>query len=67
MLPEREKIVDLIHEARAGGARLAIACKEAEVSLRTYRRWYRGGQVQGDQRSEARRPEPSNKLSSEEQ
>lgn len=66
MLPEREKIVDLIHEARTSGARLAVACKEAEVSLRTYRRWYRGGQVLVDQRAEARRPEPSNKLNSEE-
>jgi len=36
------------------------------VSLRTYRRWYRGGQIQIDQRPEAQRPEPSNKLSSEE-
>ena len=66
MLPEREKIVDLIHEARPSGARLAVACEEADVSLRTYRRWYRGGQIQVDQRPEARRPEPSNKLSSEE-
>jgi transposase InsO family protein len=66
LLPEREKIVGLIHEARASGARLTVACEEAEVSLRTYRRWYRSGQVQGDRRSEARRPEPSNKLSSAE-
>ena len=36
------------------------------MSLRTYRRWYRGGQIQVDQRAEAQRPEPSNKLSSAE-
>lgn len=36
------------------------------MSLRTYRRWYRGGQVQADQRPSAQRPEPSNKLSNEE-
>ena len=65
-MPEREKIVDLIHEARASGARLTAACEEADVSLRTYRRWYRGGQIQVDQRAEAQRPEPSNKLSSAE-
>ncbi len=65
-VPERKNIVDLIHEARASGARLAIACEEAGVSLRTYRRWFRGGVVQADQRPEAQRPEPSNKLDCEE-
>ncbi|WP_373092786.1 IS3 family transposase [Zhongshania sp.] len=64
--PERKKIVGLIHDARASGARLSVACQEAEVSLRTYRRWYRGGQVQVDRRPEIQRPEPSNKLSNEE-
>jgi len=65
-LPERESIVRLIHEARSSGARLSVACEEAEVSLRTYRRWYYSGQVQADQRPEVPRPEPSNKLSCDE-
>jgi len=41
---------------------LKTACEEAEVSLRTYRRWTRGGKVQADKRPDAHRPEPSNKL-----
>jgi transposase InsO family protein len=56
----------LIHEARTSGARLSVACEEADVCLRTYRRWYRGGQVQADKRPDAQRSAPSNKLSSEE-
>jgi len=43
------------------------ACKETEISLRTYRRWVQAdGQVRADQRPEATRPEPKNKLSIEE-
>ncbi len=57
----------LIREARAAGARLEAACDEAGVSLRTYRRWFRDGKVQVDQRPEAQRPAPSNKLSEQEQ
>ena len=67
MLPEREHIIELIHEAAANGARLTVACEEAGVSLRTYRRWYRDGEIQADLRSEAQRPEPLNKLSDDEQ
>lgn len=37
------------------------------MSLRTYRRWFRDGTVQVDQRPEAQRPEPTNKLSEQEQ
>ena len=48
------------------GSRLKPACYEAEVSLRTYRRWVIKGAVQQDKRPEAKRPEPINKLSSEE-
>ncbi|ABE54760.1 Integrase, catalytic region [Shewanella denitrificans OS217] len=52
----------LIQEAYANGARLYKACIEAELSKRTYRRWYRAGVVQADLRPTAFRPEPANKL-----
>jgi transposase InsO family protein len=58
--------VALIQEANTDGARLKAACKEAEVNLRTYRRWYRDGEVQADQRPEIQRPGPSNKLREQE-
>ena len=45
---------------------MSIACEEAGVSLRTYRRWYRSGVIQGDERAGAHRPEPLNKLDREE-
>lgn len=50
-----------------GGARLAKACHEAGISLRTYRRWYRAGVIQADQRPEVIKPAPANKLSEQEQ
>ena len=43
-----------------------MACKEAEISLRSYKRWYRSGKVQADQRPLCRRPTPSNKLTNKE-
>src|SRR5690625_1325379 len=39
--PERERIVTLIREALAAGARLQRACNEAGICLRTWRRWLR--------------------------
>ena len=36
------------------------------MSLRTYRRWTRDGEIQSDKRPDARRPEPSNKLTKQE-
>lgn len=42
------------------------ACREAEISLRTYRRWIQAGDVRADQRPGAIRPEPKNKLNDEE-
>lgn len=66
MLTERQKIIHLIHEARDSGARLPQCCHEAGVSLRTYRRWLKGGEVQEDQRPDASRPEPPNKLNHQE-
>src|SRR5690625_5930580 len=42
--PERERIVTLIREALAAGARLQRACNEAGICLRTWRRWLRNGE-----------------------
>ena len=39
------------------------ACHVAELSLRTYRRWYRKGKVCADKRPETLHPEPQNKIS----
>ena len=66
-LPERQLIVELIQEAVQSGARLSKACDEAQIALRTYRRWYQAGVVQADLRPEAVRVAPGNKLSDEEQ
>ena len=64
---ERQELVELIQEATNMGCRLEPACKEAGISLRTYRRWINAdGQVQSDRRPEASRPEPRNKLSAQE-
>ena len=48
------------------GSRLKPACQEAELSLRTYRRWSVEGVVQQDKRPDAKRPVPMNKLSADE-
>jgi transposase InsO family protein len=45
------------------GCRVQAACEEAGISLRTYRRWTKGGEVHGDRRPTAVRPTPLNKLS----
>jgi len=63
---ERKKIVDMIQEANNSGARLKLACNEAGIALRTYRRWYRHGKIQEDQRKICERPSPANKLTQEE-
>ena len=55
-----------IQQAYAAGARIKAACEEAEISLRTYRCWFRAGKIQEDQRPLATRPEPKNKLSEKE-
>lgn len=60
-------IIELIKEAVQSGARLHKACEEAQIALRTYRRWYQAGNVLTDQRPEATRPTPVNKLSEQEQ
>lgn len=48
----------------ASGARLVIACREVQLSLRTWRRWQ---QTPRDGRPEALRPVPFNRLSPEEE
>ena len=62
-VPERRKLVCLIDDAFVAGARRKRACKEADVSLRTYHRWIKGGEIKPDNRADAVRPTPANKLS----
>ena len=64
--PDRHRAVELIDEATAAGARRFPACAELRISERTYRRWTVEGVVRADQRPEAPRPTPRNKLSDQE-
>jgi transposase InsO family protein len=58
-------VKDLIGEAQRAGCRLATACCELGISLRTYQRWQlEEGMV--DRRKNANRPAPANRLSTEE-
>ena len=63
---DRALAMELIQEANQNGARLAKACEELNISVRTYERWVAKGGVKEDQRPLAKRPEPKNKLSPEE-
>lgn len=63
---ERQGIITLIQQANASGARLSRACAEADICLRTYRRWYRDGAVKQDKRPTAVKPAPANKLTAAE-
>jgi len=58
----------LIREAQAAGSRLAPACVELGITLRTFQRWVRDGDgaVAADSRPTSVRPEPANKLSEDE-
>lgn len=61
---ERQRLVDLIDVAHAGGARLAAACNEAGITVRTLQRWRDADAgVRGDGRPEAVRPTPTHALS----
>lgn len=62
----RELAVELIQEANRNGARLAKACEELHISVRTYERWVADGGVKVDGRPHAKRLAPKNKLSEEE-
>lgn len=56
-----------IRAAIAAGVRKRRACAEAGLSLRTFQRWTQeAGQIREDQRAQAQRPEPANKLSEQE-
>lgn len=63
---DRALAVGLIQEANQNGARLALACKELNISVRTYERWISEGGIKEDGRPIASRPEPKNKLTKEE-
>lgn len=65
----RKKVIELIAEAVEAGARLTIACDEAEINVRTYKRWLKSFDECNqyiDKRTIAIHPEPHNKLSAEE-
>lgn len=48
------------------GCRLSTACKEINLSVRTYRRWQHKGTVVADRRSTCERKAPANRLSEQE-
>ena len=58
---DRMRVLDLVNEAVAAGARLKQACAVLGVSARTVQRWTLDGGHDG--RAEATRPPPSNALS----
>jgi putative transposase len=64
---DRQQAVALITEAQRAGARLAPACAELGLDLRTYERWTREAVLKVDGRPGAVRPAPANKLSAAEQ
>jgi len=67
LLPNRKQYINWIQEANGTGARLTLACAEVGISVRTYRRWYKAGQVSADLRPDAVRQAPKNKLTETEQ
>lgn len=57
----------MIQEAARAGCRLASACEELGISVRTYERWIAAGpEIRADGRLEAKRAAPAHKLSAEE-
>jgi putative transposase len=64
---DRQILVHLVAEARAGGLRQAQACALAGIDPRTIQRWRKNhGLSRGDQRPDAIRPAPSHALTEEE-
>ena len=61
-LPERQVLVGMVGEAQRAGARLAVACSEVGMSVRTYERWVWDGEVRADARPAAERPASTHKL-----
>jgi transposase InsO family protein len=59
--------VALIQEAAQAGCRLAVACREINITLRTLQRWQAdGGTIKADGRITAQRETPAHALSTEE-
>ena len=61
---QRTKVLALLDEAVAAGARLVKACEILGIAVRTVQRWRRGGLEDG--RPHAQRRQPANALSPEE-
>lgn len=66
-LLERQSLVSDIRTARQAGARLNQACSEVGISIRTFERWCRDGEVVADRRPDAERPDCPWALSEAEQ
>ncbi|WP_050069779.1 helix-turn-helix domain-containing protein [Anaerosalibacter massiliensis] len=64
--PDREKAVELINEVREHGVKLKPVCDELNISVRTYQRWTKEGEVKKHQRPLTKRPTPKNKITEEE-
>jgi putative transposase len=65
-LPQRQQLIADILEAQSTGARLALACAELGLSVRSFERWRQSGEIRPDGRPLATRPEPAHKLTPEE-
>jgi hypothetical protein len=65
-LPRQQQPVDDILRAKSAGARLAVACVEIGLSLRSFERWRQSGEIPPDGRPLAAQPEPAHKLTPEE-
>jgi len=65
--PDRVKAIELISEAIKSGATQEKACIEIGISSRTYQRWTEDIEACEDKRPNAKRKEPQNKLSKEEE
>lgn len=63
---DRQEAVALINEAVDAGARRQSACDEIGIAPRTFERWTRHGGLAQDRRPLCMRPDPANKLSTEE-
>jgi hypothetical protein len=61
--PDRRYAVELIDEAVAAGATVPQGGAELGITLRSYQRGPRGGNVKADERPQALRPAPAHKLS----
>lgn len=60
---DRKSAIELIDEANENGARIELACRELNISARTYYRWKNSKE---DKRPLTKRPSPKNKLTKEE-